>query len=793
MIDVIVDWFYPNNAMEDDPLIYVRTRGADGVLHERIIGPDDDDYMTPFCWVPSNLPERTQSRIVRRYPGTVFHPSERAEGIDGTSLMKLSTPKPGNLWDIKDELNSTYEADLNFNDCFIIQNYPEGIPEFHPRIWYFDLEWDPREDFTTVMAVVDNQDEFPHVFAWKDGRAPKDVWVDREGGYMLHLCEDEHSTHDAFLNYLEDRNPDILVAHASNWADIPHMMRRMEDPARLSPINQIIRPRGNDGYDDTAQPIKGRIVYDSAARGMTGSGFESIWQKSGRGQMSSRKLDWVAQKLELGEKLTNRVEGMTVHNGWYDYFDEFVDYCLVDTTLLRDVDQKLHATEFHVAMMKLCGVNFGSTFRVTRYFRGLIARRTHYKAPSSRAQSREDLQAAYIPDPVAGRHEGVALVDYASLYPNIIRSLNLSWETKMKNAGDNIKSPGNNTHWDQSRKGLLPSVVEEMLALRKEYKRKMYEATDDNERLGFDMLQTATKVAVNALYGMVSMNKIGGMWSDLDIGRTITYMGRESIKFLLAESEKMGYRGLYGHTDSAFIQVPFEEAENLAKHLTTQAQEQLDMPFMDVELEAYFDYWMTASTKNRYFGIKTWPESDKGKMKISGFEIKAANSAPISKRVQETAMQLVGMGADEDEVNDAIRPISLAVKNGEIPIEELSPYGRIKNKFAKYKANVPLPVRAAKYYNDNLDPDEPFKPGDGAQWVFVKAVPEGMSNTVRVAHKTFDANVIAFRETSELDDFTLDYDTIVEKMIRAKLKNIYETMGWSLDTASGAPVPEVYW
>ncbi len=217
------------------------------------------------------------------------------------------------------------------------------------------------------------------------------------------------------------------------------------------------------------------------------------------------------------------------------------------------------------------------------------------------------------------------------------------------------------------------------------------------------------------------------------------------------------------------------------------------MPFMDVELEAYFDYWMTASTKNRYFGIKTWPVSDKGKMKISGFEIKAANSAPISKRVQETAMQLVGMGADEDEVNDAIRPISLAVKNGEIPIEELSPYGRIKNKFAKYKANVPLPVRAAKYYNDNLKPDEPFRPGDGAPWVFVKAVPEGMSNTVRVAHKTFDANVIAFRETSELDDFTLDYDTIVEKMIRAKLKNIYETMGWSLDTASGAPVPEVYW
>jgi len=105
----------------------------------------------------------------------------------------------------------------------------------------------------------------------------------------------------------------------------------------------------------------------------------------------------------------------------------------VDTTLLRDIDEMLHAVEFHVAMMKLCGVGFRSTYKVTRYFRGLIGRRTDLKAPSSKAQNREELQAAYIPDPIPGRHEGVALVDYASLYPNIILSLNLSWETKRHN------------------------------------------------------------------------------------------------------------------------------------------------------------------------------------------------------------------------------------------------------------------------------------------------------------------------------------------------------------------------
>ena len=506
--------------------------------------------------------------------------------------------------------------------------------------------------------------------------------------------------------------------------------------------------------------------------------------------MSSRKLDWVAQRLELGEKLTNRIEGMTVHNGWREYFDEFVDYCLVDTTLLRDVDEKLHAIDFHLAMQQLCGVAFPSTNKVTRYFRGLIARRTDKKAPSGRANSREELQAAFIPDPKYGRHEGVALVDYASLYPNIILSDNLSWETKRRHGGEGIKSVGNGTHWEQTKQGLLPSVVVEMLALRKEYKKKMYEATDPDEKLGYDMLQTATKVAVNALYGMVSMRKIGGMWSDLDIGKTITYRGRESIKFLMSESEEQGHIALYGHTDSAFIQVPFDEAEALAKHLTKSAQEKLDMPYLDVELEAYFDYWISTKTKNRYFGIKTWPESEKGKMKVTGFELKAANAAPITKKVQDIAFNLIGTGASEDEVNAAIRPIVNSLKDGTVNIEDVATFGRVKKPFHQYTTVVPMAVRAAKYYNDNMQPDEPFKPGDGAQWVYISRTPESMPNQIEFSkRKSMWAEVVAFRDPSEIDEFDIDYETITEKMIHKKLESVYSTMEWKLDSLSGS-LPE---
>ena len=789
---MIVDWFHPDFDKSELPHIYERTRGPDGVLHERIVLPTDEGYVKPFCWVPINLSVGQQSRITSDFPGTEFDLREKAEGIDGTKLMKMNTVSPDNLWDIKSRI-TTYEADISYQDQYIITRYPDGIPEFVPRIWYYDLEWDTEDGFTTVMAVSDTHEEHPVVFAWREEQEDTIEWIDRHDGYLLHLYGSEMEMHEGFLLYLEKCNPDILVAHAGNWADLPHLVRRLDNHHRMSPLHYMtpLREGGKGFYDDVAQPIRGRLVYDSAARGMTGSGFESIWQKSGRGQMSSRKLNWIANELDLGEKLTNRIEGMTVFNGWREYFDEFVDYCLVDTTLLRDIDQKLHAIEFQLAMQQLCGVSFPSTCRVTRYFRGLIGRRTSYKAPSSKAVSREELEAAYIPEPKHGRHSGVGLYDYASLYPNIIISDNLSWETKRRHAGDGIKTIGNGTHWDQSERGLLPSIVLEMLALRGEYKTLMKNAKSEDERRGFDMLQTATKVAVNALYGMVAMRKIGGMWSDLDIGKTITYRGRESIKFLMSESEKQGYAALYGHTDSAFIQVPLDEAHALAEHLTKAARDELDMAHLDVELEAYFDYWVSTKTKNRYFGIKTWPEEEAGKMKVTGFELKAANAAPISKTVQEIAFNLIGTGATEEQVNAAIYPVVKAVKKGEIPVVELAPYGRVKKDFSNYQSVVPMAARAAKYYNDNMSPINPFRQGDGAQWVYISGTPKDMPNEVVFPKrdKNLTANVVAFRDPTDIADFSLDYDVIIVKMIHKKLESVYNALGWEQKNALAASKP----
>lgn len=797
---MIIDWY--SDFIDEPPILYLRTRGADGVLHERYITEDDEDYVKPFFWVPQAAPYWVMNRL-KSYNATI-HEDIKAVGIDNKILLKVTVDHPNTLWEIKDKCPKwTYEADLNYLDQILLTNYPEKIPEFKPRIWYFDLEWDTGEDdFTTVMAVSDSFSEHPVVFAWSEesirDTIRKKIWIDRYGGYELRIFPNEDEMHDAFLGYLEECDPDILVAHAIAWADLPHLYRRLgAQRDRLSPVNHVIPPpKKTNSYRTTAQPIKGRLIYDTAAQWTDGSGFEAIWQKSGRGQAQSRKLDWFATALGFEGKLTSKIDGMTVHNGWYEYWDDFVDYCLVDTTLLRDCDEKLNCISYHVAMQQLAGVSFGSTHKVSRYFRGLIGRRTELKAPSSYIEERPELQAAWVMPPVAGRHENVALKDFASLYPNIITSANLCYTTLVDEGGENIltvKVPpkyddkgtalpgtGGTFHWRQDVEGILPSVVKEMLALRKHYKQLMREADDPDTKLGYNMLQMAVKVAVNAIYGLTGSKRVAGQWSSYPIAQCITYLGREAITMLVKESEKRGYRALAGHTDSVYVQVPFDEAEELCNTLTDIAQNEMNLPYLDVEFEAFFPYWFTAATKNRNFGIKSWPPEDEGDMKVTGFEMKAANAPPLSKNIQREVFTMICNGADEKVVFDKIRPIVKQVYSGECEIDDVVAYGRVQKKLDEYDKVVPNVAKAARYSNKFLGTN--YDKGESIKWLFINGVPEGQPQ----------CNVLAFSEIEELDGYSIDWTTCVNKWITAKLKLVFETLEWDVERLTVRRIPRTF-
>jgi DNA polymerase I len=797
---MIIDYYYPDDEWEGVgyPHVYYRYRRADGEVIEHAINPNENSdidnplWIPPHCWVAENTHPKKLSRLTARYPGVRVRSDIKAKGIDKASLIRLDVPNPIHLYDIKSEIQ-TYEADMPYADQLMIHAYPDNkdIPDFHPRIWYFDMEWQPEgcqhEGAITMIAIDDTMGNRPLIFAWKEGEKGCTIdYIEREGGYDRYLYGSEQKMLDAFLKHLNKCNPDILIAHAIYWADLPKLVERLGNKAdKLSPLGQTVRPRKKDGYHDNAQPILGRLVYDTALAWNTGSGLEAVWQKNGRGTFRNKKLATIAEDLELAKELGEQGKKMDadVFTWWVENFDEFVDYCVRDTTLLRHCAEKVNAIPYHLAMQKECGVVFKSTCNVSRFVRGRISRHTDIKALTTHYHQRDQYDGADVPETVGGRHEGVACIDFKSMYPLIAYNANLCPTTKQKNGGDGIRSVGNGTHWrkEASGIGVIPAIIWGMLELRQDYKKKMKAAKSEDEKLKWDLLQTAVKVATNAIYGYMSQKKVSGGWIDPDVGRTITYYGRECINTLLLESEKAGYAALAGHTDSGYIQIPFDEIDAHLKNLNKIIRTRYELPMMEIELEAYFDYWLTADVKNQNFGFMIWPPEKKGQLKVTGFSYKASSVSPLTKTIQGKIFDLVGTGADEEEVTKMIREISLDVLAGNWTWDALSPYGKIGK--AEYKRTPPMAVRGAYYYNDHINPKNPFRVGESPQWCYVLQTPKDMPPTL----------VVGFRDADEVKDFQIDYAVCVQKFIEKKIENIYRVLDWDIGEAIGRQKPKTHW
>jgi len=764
---MIVDEYYEKS---DRPIIYSRYRDEKGNLIEHT----DRNY-TPYFWVPKNSPDFQFRRAITRFPTCRIVNQDQAIGLDDTPLVKIEVESPFEITRMREQFGKSYEADIRFTDRWMIDNIQE-MPDWKPRKWWYDIEWDTGDDpFTTVIAVIDSDLETPVVFAWTDERT--NCSYDSSGAYMrrvrdvdyeLRLYHSESQLHEAFVAFMRERDPDMLIAHAGTFADLPHLINRIPYPQRMSPVGQVRRFRkGKDRYDPTDQPIVGRWQFDTAAQAVSGTGFERVWKDSGGGQLPSLKLNDIAETVGLGSKLTEEIEGMDVHNGWYEYWDEFVDYCLLDTHLLKGIDEARNVTDFYIQMVRLCGVTLSSTCNVTNFARGLLSRRTDRKAPSRARGDSGALRGAEVGlNCVTGLHQGVGVFDYKGLYPSLILGNNLSYETQRDGPGENIIQLENGTYWDQSEQGLLPSVVEYLFAYRAECKTKMAQAETKEERDAWDTTQMAIKRVMASLYGMTAHGGYG--WADLDIAHTITQEGRRCIHLLDEVATRNGYECLYGHTDSAFVKVPYEEAEMLADKITNTVQQATGNKMLIAELEDWMPYWLLAK-KNRYVGRKM-----DGKLKVAGFGMKASNTAPISKEIQKGVFELVCSGATENEVEEFILPIALSIRKGEVPLKDVSITSRLGMELRDYKV-LGGAAKAAQRYNEEAK-GPVFGKGDSVPWTYVKGIP----------------SIIAYRDPSELEGHVLDSDVILQKMLKAKLDSVYSTLGWDLDGALGAPRPKAY-
>lgn len=239
-------------------------------------------------------------------------------------------------------------------------------------------------------------------------------------------------------------------------------------------------------------------------------------------------------------------------------------------------------------------------------------------------------EGATVISPKTGFYnEPICTLDFASLYPSIMRAHNLCYSTLIApsdlsklDKDDYIKTPSN-TYFIKSKvhPGILPQILKSLLDQRAIAKKDMKAAKDPLIKAVQNGRQLALKVSANSVYGFTGATN--GFLPCLEISEAVTSFGRQMIdstaKYVIEHYP--GSDVIYGDTDSVMIKFgvkTVKEAIDLGYEAAPEVSK-LFPPPVKLEFEkVYFPYLLM--NKKRYAGL-WWTNPDKwDKLDAKGIE-----------------------------------------------------------------------------------------------------------------------------------------------------------------------------
>jgi DNA polymerase elongation subunit (family B) len=306
-------------------------------------------------------------------------------------------------------------------------------------------------------------------------------------------------------------------------------------------------------------------------------------------------------------------------------------------------------------------------------------------------------KGAMVIDPPVGVFFDVTVLDFASLYPSIIRNWNLSYETvdvKECKKLDEVKDEeGNVLHTVcKDRPGITAVITGLLRDFRvKIYKKKAKQkGIDEERRTLYDVVQRGMKVFINATYGVFGAETFP-LYAPA-VAESVTALGRFVITSTVKKAEEMGLKVLYGDTDSLFIYKPRSE---VLKKLVDWVKEAFGL---DLEVDKSYRYIAFSGLKKNYFGVL---ENDK--VDIKGMLAKKRNTPEFLKEAFKEARDLMAKVRTPEEMEKAKQDLTVKVKevyaklrNKEYNLDEMAFRVMLAKDPNSYEKNTPQHVKAAR-------------------------------------------------------------------------------------------------
>jgi len=268
-----------------------------------------------------------------------------------------------------------------------------------------------------------------------------------------------------------------------------------------------------------------------------------------------------------------------------------------------------------------------------------------------------------IIDSLPGIYFKVRVYDFRSLYPGVIDSFNLSYETIgcPHEECKNNKVPEHDFHVCKKYKGIVSAFIGAVRDVRAYFK-----VRSRDKRL-YKAISGALKICLLSHYGLYGMAKSN--YFLLPLASATTGCGRNAIMTALKKARDLGLLPVYTHTDSLWIKMT-ENDEDKCKQLLEYVYEKTGV---ELDLEKEYRY-VIVSKKANCLGVL--PD---GTVDIKGLVGKKRHVAKFLKDAFNELVDILSKATTYDDVKavrskiiDAINKRIKMLKDKKVPLEDLA-------------------------------------------------------------------------------------------------------------------------
>ncbi len=289
--------------------------------------------------------------------------------------------------------------------------------------------------------------------------------------------------------------------------------------------------------------------------------------------------------------------------------------------------------------------------------------------------------------PEAGLHSNIAVLDFKSMYPNIMIAYNLSPDTYIPPKAQTppcgvFEAPEVKHKFQKDPPGFYKEVLSNLINVRKGIRAKMKKLNPQSiEHQVLDARQKAVKVITNAAYGYAGWT--GARWYCKPVAEAASAWGRHTILTAIRMAENTGLKVVYGDTDSLFI--TYEEKKTQA--LERRIKQELGL---EIERGKLYTRIFFTEAKKRYAGLL-----QDGSLDIVGLEVIRGDWAEVAKKVQEHVLEIILKEQTPNKAADFVRNVVAEIRKKKVPFRDLIIWKTLTKPVEDYKIKASH-VEAAK-------------------------------------------------------------------------------------------------